>query len=233
MFSLAVLPFHAANAPPAAAKQTREASLSLPSHWPTQDSKALLSHSERIWGAPAALTRKNLCRPGTQLTARFSPPCVPFSFPSFCPHSQRQPTGIGTAAVIWSIMSLANLFVSKRGLVLTALLVSAVIFELGKWPLFFLWTAGICWLHTQSVNEIYLLQTSCSGESHALYCAQLTVRKTSTNRGARQLRSNQSLWSHQIRGPKPITKQHLQHERRRFSHRWRFITALFTVHAGF
>lgn len=236
MFSLAELPFHAANAPPVAAKQTREASLSLPSHWPSQDSKALLSHSESIWGAPAALTRMNLCRPGTQLTARFSTPSVSFCFPSFCPHSEPQPTGIDIAAVIRSIMTLAKLFVSKHGLVLSALIVCAVIFELGKW-LFssyaHLWGAQICWLHSQSVNEIYMLQISCSGASHALYCAQLTVRRTCTNRGALQLRSNQSLWSRQIRGPEPRTKQHLQHEHRRYSHRWIFITAHFTVHAGF
>lgn len=56
-------------------------------------------------------------------------------------------------------MSLANVLGSKRGLVLSALLVCAVIFELGKWlvyfallrPLMDIRGAHICWLQAQSL----------------------------------------------------------------------------------
>lgn len=110
---------------------------SVRSYWCTQDWKAPLSRSEGIWGATAALTRRICVTLGNSWQLIFQAlPTPPFSF---CPCSLSRTAGPNNpqAAVIWSAMSLANLLGSKRGLVLSALLVCAVIFEIGKWLAYF------------------------------------------------------------------------------------------------
>lgn len=120
----------------------KEGLLSVRSHWCTQDWKAPLSRSEGIWGANAALTRRicvTLANSWQLLFQALPTPAFSFCFPSFCPCSLCRTAGTNNpqAAVIWPAMSLANLRGSKRGLVLSALLVCAVIFELGKWLVYF------------------------------------------------------------------------------------------------
>lgn len=88
-----------------------------------------------------------------------------FCFPSFCPCSLCRTAGTNNpqAAVIWSAMSLAHSLGSKRGLVLSALLACAVIFELGKWLVYFALLRSameehmLCRLHAQSLIKIPLM----------------------------------------------------------------------------
>lgn len=83
---------------------------------------------QKEFGVLMPLSQGKICVTlAEQLTARF--PSSAHSFFLFFCFFFNNPQ----ADVIWSVMSLANLFGSKRGFVLSALIVCAVIFELGKW----------------------------------------------------------------------------------------------------
>ena len=124
-----------------AVRSHMEGPLSLDPHWSGQAWKPPLSQSGGIWGTNATLRRRNLCDSGKQLTVHFASSALlllsslcfpPLGFCSMCWTawtSKPQTTLISH----WSIMPLVNLLRSKRRLVLSALLICALIFELGKW----------------------------------------------------------------------------------------------------
>lgn len=177
-----------------------EGPLSLDPHWLGQAWKPPLRLPGGIWGTNATLRRRTLCDSGKQLTAHFARPAPSSSL--FLLHSSWSLplcwtawTNNPLAALIscWSITPLGNMSRSKRRLVLSALLVCAIIFELGKWlhslseqfceheVLESQWWSRFLWnawhvMNIQSNNIHFVLNYLRLCSYHPAYCKQLMHR---------------------------------------------------------